>query len=65
LQSSQSSTAEILKATINIEISSSILSPLTFDPIHFSKRIGSYLDAPYDKWWTIDSNKTAIHQLMK
>jgi hypothetical protein len=60
LQSSQSSTSEVLKATINIEISSSTLSPLTFDPIHFRKRIGSYLDAPLDKWWSIHSDKTAI-----
>ena len=60
LQSSQSSTSEILKATINIEISSSTLSPRTFDPIHFRKRIGNYLDVPLDKWWSIDSDKTAI-----
>lgn len=60
LQSSQSSTSEILKATINIEISSLILLPVAYDPIHFHKRIGEYLQTPYDKWWVIDSEKSAI-----
>src|ERR1700754_2763854 len=60
LQSSQSSTSERLKTTINIEISSSVLIPLTFDPIHFHKRIGFYLTTPHDKWWSVDSEKSAV-----
>lgn len=60
LQSSQSSTSEILKATINIEISSLILLPVAYDPIHFRKRIGEYLQTPYDKWWVMDNEKSAV-----
>jgi hypothetical protein len=65
LQSSQSSTADILKVTINTEIASAVISKLDDISLpieqqrHYSRRIGFYLDNRQDKWWTIDSINTA------
>jgi hypothetical protein len=66
LQSSQSSTDDTLKMTINIEIASTTLIKLEDISIpekhrrHYTQRIGSLLDQPHDKWWTIDSSETAL-----
>jgi len=43
-----------------MEISSLILLPVAYDPIHFRKRIGAYLQTPHDKWWVMDNKKSAI-----
>jgi hypothetical protein len=65
LQSSTTSTATFLKATVNIGIGSELLYRLEEKYItshlqgHFSKRIGDYLEQPYDKWWTIDNEEAA------
>ncbi len=65
VQSSQSSTADVLKLTVNTEIASAIISKLddTSLPIkhqrHYTRRIGSYFEYSEDKWWTVDSVKTA------
>ena len=65
LQSSQSSTASVLKITLNIEIFSSKLCELSDsslpaqDQRHYHKRIGWFMDKPDDKWWLIDSEKNA------
>jgi len=72
LQSSQSSTSEILKVTVNIEIRSSKLYSLQYTSIpekqisHYRQRIGSYCEPPFDKWWIIDDNislQSAINEL--
>ena len=63
LQSSTSSTATFLKATVNIGVASELLWRLEEKYItshlqgHFSKRIGNYLDQSHDKWWTIDNEE--------
>jgi hypothetical protein len=65
LQSSQSSTADFLKLTVNTEIASAIISKL--DDIglpiehqrHYNRRIGAYLDDKQDKWWTVQSIDSA------
>jgi len=65
IQSSQSSTATQLKMTVNIEIYSSTVYKLqdTSMPAkfsrHFTKRIGSFLDNPHDKWWAIENDREA------
>jgi len=65
LQSSTSSTATILKVTVNIEIGSTLLWKLEEKHItshlqgHFFKRIGNYLDHSNDKWWMIDNEECA------
>ena len=65
LQSSQSSTADLLKVTVNTEIASALISELDDISIpvkhqrHYSRRIGSYSDDRQDKWWTIDSPESA------
>lgn len=65
IQSSQSSTVTILKATVNIEIYSSTVYKLQDTSLpekwsrHFTQRIGSMFDNPHDKWWTIENNKEA------
>jgi hypothetical protein len=59
LQSSQTSSNEILKITANIEIASLSLYKLENTSIpqkdcrHFIKRIGNYISQSQDKWWTI------------
>ncbi len=59
VQSSLSSTADLLKITVNIEIASSIISKLddTSMPIeyqrHYVSRIGDYLESGQDKWWIV------------
>ncbi|WP_181161692.1 MULTISPECIES: DUF4304 domain-containing protein [Flavobacterium] len=66
VQSSQSSTASILKLTVNTEIASVSISKLddTSLPIehqrHYNRRIGFYLDDKQDKWWTVESIDSAI-----
>ena len=61
LQISQSSSADILRVTVNIEIASFSLSKLEDTSIpekdrrHFINRIGNYLDHSHDKWWTIQN----------
>ncbi|POY34640.1 hypothetical protein C3K47_19250 [Solitalea longa] len=65
VQSSQSSTSNVLKLTINTEIASSLISKL--DDInlpiehqrHYNRRIGNYLADNQDKWWTVDSQDNA------
>lgn len=65
IQSSQSSTADVLKVTVNTEIASALISKLddTSLPIehqrHYTRRIGSYLHDQQDKWWTVDSQQSA------
>jgi arabinogalactan endo-1,4-beta-galactosidase len=65
LQSSQSSTADILKVTMNIEISSAVISELDdisiplHDQRHYFRRIGTYMENMSDKWWTIDNVHSA------
>ena len=65
VQSSQSSTSDVLKLTVNTEIASGLISQLddTSLPIehqrHYDRRIGDYLEKSQDKWWTIDSQKSA------
>lgn len=65
LQSSQSSTSDILKLTVNTEIASGLISQLddTSLPIehqrHYNRRIGNYLENSQEEWWTIDSQKSA------
>jgi Domain of unknown function (DUF4304) len=65
LQSSQSSTQEMIKVTVNIEIASSIISKLddTGIPLkhqrHYFRRIGQYLPGNQDKWWVIDNTNHA------
>jgi hypothetical protein len=65
LQSSQSSTADILKLTVNTEIASALISKLNEVSIpikhqrHYSRRIGEYLEENQDKWWTINSVASA------
>jgi len=65
VQTSQSSTADVLKLTLNTEIASELISQLddTSLPIehqrHYNRRIGNYLENNQDKWWTVDSQKSA------
>ena len=71
LQSSQSSTPTILKTTVNIEIYSATVYKLQDTSLpekwsrHFTERIGSLLDNPHDKWWTIENKKQAINDILK
>jgi hypothetical protein len=66
LQSSQSSTANQLKITLNTEIFSSKLYKLSDSSLppehtrHYHQRIGRFMDKPNDKWWLIDSEKSAV-----
>jgi hypothetical protein len=70
VQSSQSSSSDILKITVNIGILSALIYKLENTLIpekhhrHFNKRIGFYLEQPQDKWWVINdmtsANTTAI-----
>ena len=61
LQSSQSSTAQRLKMTINIEMSSLRLDPFRDERLPQSanriywERIGTYSDDKTDKWWIINN----------
>ncbi len=65
LQSSQSSTADTLKATINIEIASTPLAKVDDTGLpekhvrHYNSRIGFFLEKQDDKWWTINNVDTA------
>lgn len=65
IQSSQSSTATILKVTVNIEIYSSIIYKLQDTSLpekwsrHYTQRIGAMFDTHQDKWWTIENGKEA------
>lgn len=72
VQSSQSSTSDVLKLTVNTEIASSVISQLddTSLPLehqrHYDRRIGFYLDDKPDKWWTVqslDSAKEAAREI--
>ena len=66
LQSSQSSTATSLKATVNIEIYSALVYKLQDTGMpekwirHFTERIGFLLDTPHDKWWIIENENDAV-----
>ena len=65
VQSSQSSTSDVLKLTVNMEIASKLISQLddTSLPIehqrHYNRRIGNYLEGNQDKWWIVDSKESA------
>lgn len=65
VQSSQSSTSDVLKLTINTEIASALISKLDDISLpieyqrHYNRRIGNYLEDNQDKWWTIDSQNSA------
>ena len=65
IQNSQSSTTDVLKVTVNIEIASALISNLddTSLPIkhqrHYTHRIGDYLDDRQDKWWIVSSHRSA------
>jgi hypothetical protein len=65
VQSSRDSTAQILKATLNLEIASLTIAKNedTSLPMkhrrHWTERIGFLLDKPFDKWWTIDNEYEA------
>jgi len=65
VQSSQSSTVDVLKLTVNTEIASAIISKLDDISLpiehqrHYNRRIGSYLDDKQDKWWTVQSINSA------
>lgn len=67
LQSSQQSTSTVLKLTVNIQMYSMhlyLLQDTGLSPIqclHYNYRLGFYLDPPYDKWWTIDSDESATN----
>lgn len=72
VQSSQSSTTEILKLTVNTEIASALISKLDDISLpiehqrHYNRRIGDYLDDKQDKWWmveTVDSAKKAAFDI--
>lgn len=72
LQSSQSSTAQQLKITVNIEMSSARLSPFRDERMplsahrNYHERIGRYTDEKSDKWWVINNiqeAKTAYEQI--
>jgi hypothetical protein len=66
LQSSQTSTAQRLKVTVNIEMSSSRLAAFRDDRMplnahrNFHERIGMYSDEKNDKWWLINNMQEAI-----
>jgi hypothetical protein len=66
LQSSQTSTAQRLKVTVNIEMSSGRLAVFRDDRIPLSahriwhERIGSYTADRNDKWWIINNTQEAI-----
>jgi hypothetical protein len=65
-QSSKSSTARVLQVTVNVGIGSELLYKLEEKFItshlrgHFTRRIGQYLEATQDKWWTIDNVDAAL-----
>ncbi|TCC86451.1 DUF4304 domain-containing protein [Pedobacter frigiditerrae] len=65
VQSSQNSTADVLKLTVNTEIASAIISQLDDISLpiehqcHYNRRIGFYLDDKQDKWWTLQSINSA------
>jgi hypothetical protein len=61
MQSSQNSTSDTLKCTINIEMTSKTLYDVEDISIpehlqrHYHQRIGFFMPGNTDKWWTIDS----------
>ncbi len=65
IQSSQNSTTETLKVTVNTEIASALISKLDDISIpikhqrHYTRRIGAYLDDSPDKWWIINNTDLA------
>lgn len=65
IQSSESSTSDVLRVTVNTEIASALISKLDDISLpveqqrHYSRRIGTYLDDKQDKWWTVDSLNSA------
>lgn len=65
VQSSLSSTSDLLKLTVNTEIASAIISKLDDISLpikhqrHYNRRIGAYLEGNQDKWWSVDSQKSA------
>ncbi len=65
IQSSQSSTATMLKVTVNIEIYSSTVYKLQDTSLpekwsrHYAQHIGFLFDNPQDKWWTVENEKEA------
>jgi hypothetical protein len=65
VQSSRESTAQTLKATLNLEIASLAIAKNedTSLPMkhrrHWTARIGFLLDNPFDKWWTINNGYEA------
>jgi hypothetical protein len=66
LQSSQTSTAQQLKVTVNIEMSSARLAVFRDDRLplnahrNYHERIGKYTDEKKDKWWLINNIQEAI-----
>jgi hypothetical protein len=65
VQSSSASTAEIFKATLNLEIASLTIAKIEDSWIpfrhtrHWRARIGFFLDNPFDKWWIIGNEYEA------
>ena len=63
VQSSKETNSASLKLTLNIEIYSSLIYKLQDTSLpekwsrHFTQRIGSLLDNPHDKWWTIETTR--------
>ena len=74
IQSSLSSTTDILKLTVNTEIASGLISKLDDISLpierqrHYSRRIGAYSNDQQDKWWTVnsvDSAKNAADEIVE
>jgi len=65
LQSSMSSSASVLKITINIEMCSLQLAAFRDDRIplsayrNYNRRIGTFIDEKPDKWWMISNMQQA------
>jgi len=66
IQSSQTSTAQRLKVTVNIEMSSAKLAAFRDERMplnahrNYHERIGLYSDEKKDKWWQINNIQEAI-----
>lgn len=65
VQSSLSSTTDILKFTVNTEIASELISKFDDTSLskekqrHYTRRIGTYLKEQQDKWWTVNNVDSA------
>ena len=65
LQSSMTSTASVLKITVNVEISSARLADFRDERMpssadrHYHQRIGQFMNERPDKWWVIGNLQEA------